>query len=226
MPPGLVLTFLNWLATHLVIITLTGFLVAGLLLSGVLPLPGRQGAGPYPGLHLPDVGQDSDQVGPREHVSANAGVRPIAPQTTAQEGPSPIGGNLPIHGRSAPVAAGETAGRAEGGFRFRTEEIATADDARGDRDSLLQAARRAYWNNDLSAAESAYLTLIAAYPGDADAFGELGNLYEAMGMTSESLDAYYEAGMRLKAAGERAKLQQVIDLFERKKDPRVDELRR
>lgn len=226
MPRGFVLTFLNWLATHLVIITLTGFLVAGLVLTGVLPLPGRESAPPDPALRLPGVGRGADEVSPDERESANAGVRSIPPQTTAHKGPRLIGGNLPIHGRSVPGASGEAVGRSEGGFRPRTEGSAAGDDTRSDRDSLLQAARRAYWNNEFGAAESAYITLIAAYPGDADAFGELGNLYEAMGMTSLSLDAYYEAGMRLKAAGERTKLQQVIDLFERNKDPRVDELNR
>lgn len=113
-----------------------------------------------------------------------------------------------------------------GGFRPPTAGATIPETEGGGRDDLLQQARRAFWNDDFGAAEAAYMNLVAAYPRDADAFGELGNLYEAMGKPSQALDAYYEAGIRLKAAGDTAKLQQVIDLFERNEDPRVADLRR
>ena len=65
-----------------------------------------------------------------------------------------------------------------------------------------------------------------AADADADAFGELGNLYNAMGRRAEALDAYYAAGLRFKAAGAADRLQQVIDILRKEKDDRVADLLR
>ena len=215
MPRGVISSLLHWLATHLVIITLTVFLVVGLVLSGVIQLPSRTAwnlrgaAGPSPGQHVGDQPAFED-------------LRPSPSQPAARKAPKLIGGSLPVQGETQSDREG--AGSFAGGFRPST--VTTPDAARHGREDLLQEARRAFWNGDFRAAEAAYIDLISVYPADADAFGELGNLYEAMGKPSEALDAHYEAGVRLRAAGETAKLQQVIDLLERKDDPRVSKLRR
>ena len=89
---------------------------------------------------------------------------------------------------------------------------------------MVQAARRAYWNNEYDASEAAYMALITRYPGDADAFGELGNLYQAMAAHDRAIDAYYEAGVRLKIAGEFEKLRIVKEILIRAQDSRASEL--
>ena len=86
---------------------------------------------------------------------------------------------------------------------------------------MVQQARRAFWNGDFEGAESAYMSVISAYPEDADAFGELGNLYQAMGKDEQAMDAYFEAGILLEQAGEREKLKQIIDLLVKKGDQRI-----
>ena len=86
---------------------------------------------------------------------------------------------------------------------------------------MVQQARRAFWNGDFEGAESAYMSVISAYPEDPDAFGELGNLYQAMGKDEQAMDAYFEAGVLLKQAGDREKLQQIVDLFEKQGDQRI-----
>ena len=93
------------------------------------------------------------------------------------------------------------------------------------RDEFVQQARRAYWNGDFEAAEAAYMQMLSAFPGDADAFGELGNLYQSMGRPAQALDAYFEAGLRLKAEGNSEKLQQIIELMQKEGDARGDQLR-
>ena len=93
------------------------------------------------------------------------------------------------------------------------------------RDEFVQQARRAYWNGDFEAAEAAYMEMLLVFPGDADAFGELGNLYQSMGRPAQALDAYFEAGLRLKAEGNREKLQQIIELMQKEGDGRGDQLR-
>lgn len=88
----------------------------------------------------------------------------------------------------------------------------------------MQRARRAFWDGEFEAAEAAYMDLVAVYPEDADLFGELGNLYEAMGQEALALDAYYEAGVRLKRGDFREKLDKVIEIFEKKGDDRYRDL--
>ncbi len=96
--------------------------------------------------------------------------------------------------------------------------------AQDPRERLVQEARRAYWNNEYEAAEAAYMALISRYPGDADAFGELGNLYEVMAAPDRAVDAFYEAGIRLKLAGEFEKLSIVKEILLKAQDPRAAEL--
>ena len=52
-----------------------------------------------------------------------------------------------------------------------------------------------------------------------------GNLYQSMGRPAQALDAYFEAGLRLKAEGNREKLQQIIELMQKEGDGRGDQLR-
>ena len=92
------------------------------------------------------------------------------------------------------------------------------------RKERLQAARRAFWNRELEASEQAYLGLISASPGDGTAYGELGNLYQCMGEPDRAREAYFQAAVRFKAAGEVEKLNEIIAVLKRQGDKRVVEL--
>jgi hypothetical protein len=207
MPGSLILTLLSFVASHLVILTLAAFVVVGAALSGLIELPGiansdparQQGTAPS----LPDPGPVAQ---PRPDAASEPAVRPAArpaPKSpSSRPQPPMIGGTLPNY--------------ASGGDGFRPPNAAAPPpgSAPASRDALVQAARRSFWNGDFEAAEAAYVTAISRYPEDPDLFGELGNLYQSMGEHARSLDAYFAAGQRLRAMGERDKLSQVIDLLD------------
>jgi len=245
MPATLISSLLRWVANHLVAFSLLGFVVAGLAVFGVVELPGV-------GVDPADTRQRHAGDVPR--VSAGAGSVAVAPPASADpvppagataaearsslrgdglehgaassKTPKLIGGSLPLR---ASVEAGlpdpGSATGLEGGFRPPVDTGVPAA-AVSSRAELIQQARRAYWNGDFEAAEAAYLTALSFYPADADVFGELGNLYQSMGKPAEALDAFYEAGVRLKAAEETEKLNQIIDLLSLEGDPRAELLAR
>lgn len=63
-------------------------------------------------------------------------------------------------------------------------------------------ARQAYWDGDLAEAERRYQELVIANPDEADAYGELGNLYYSQGAWVEAAKMYYRAGVLLIEHGE------------------------
>ncbi|MCB1798247.1 MAG: hypothetical protein KDI67_05120, partial [Gammaproteobacteria bacterium] len=145
-----------------------------------------------------------------------------------RKAPKLIGGSIPVYSdpRFAPSAAAAGAAPADDPFRPAVVEGGDPPLAgQMTRDEFVQQARRAYWNGDFEAAEAAYMEMLLVFPGDADAFGELGNLYQSMGRPAQALDAYFEAGLRLKAEGNREKLQQIIELMQKEGDGRGDQLR-
>jgi len=241
MPGSLLSSLVGWVASHLVALSLLGFLLAGLQVFGVLGLPGERGRdastdvettgigrepavtrAPTPG--FVDQGHQGETQGAvRDTPSAQS--PPPEETSSRRKTPKLIGGSLPVYEQShfgSPVE-GPAAPAAEVGFRPRAEEP-PAEMPPPTRDDLVQQARRAFWNGDFEGAEAAYLALVTAYPEDADGFGELGNLYESMGRTDAALDAYFEAGVRLKAVGEKEKLSKIIDLMNREGDSRIQQL--
>lgn len=58
----------------------------------------------------------------------------------------------------------------------------------------LAAARTAYWQRDVKKAVEIYEALLKASPDQADVYGELGNVYLAMGKRDEAANAYAAAG--------------------------------
>lgn len=79
---------------------------------------------------------------------------------------------------------------------------------------LLDRARRAYWAGDLPAAVAAYEALLDRDPAEADAWGELGNVYYAMGRWQEAGEAYYEAARRLIARGDTRQLGYLLRIID------------
>lgn len=234
---------LTWLSTHLVFLTLSAFAVAGYWLFGTVG--GQQAQGwlsstgeservelplhdqPSPatmttldgGIPGPAAGELRDESAPGHAVAS--GPAPAAPAPASPSPPRLIGGTLPVY----PLAGHDRRDSELIGQAFRPPSSGQLPEASQDpRERLVQAARRAFWNNEYDASEAAYMALITRYPGDADAFGELGNLYQTMAAHDRALDAYYEAGVRLKLAGEFEKLRIVREILLKAQDSRASEL--
>lgn len=241
MPTSIVTVILVWLASHLVTMTLLAFLLVGLALFGVIDLTPRGGS----------AGPDTSSTREAETVEPQSGVSPVPsqpasaaqpvelepparrdesrqtppsdpapspPETTPRQGPRMIGGNIPVYGIPVP---GQVRPSPDG---FRPPYADAGDAMPAARDDLLQRARRAFWNGDFEQAEVGYMDLIEAYPDAPEAFGELGNVYEAMGRSAKALDAFYEAAVRHRAQGDKAQLDQLIEVLRRHADSRVEEL--
>jgi len=239
MPGGMVSSLVGWVATHLVVLSLLGFVFAGLQVFGLIGPPGDPRAESSVGVVSGGVRQEipaapatgaADAAGRGELQQAlrdddTVQSAPLQEKPARRKTPKLIGGTLPLYEQSQFGAPLEEPAAAVGdpGFRPRAEGL-PAEAPPPMRDDLVQRARRAFWNGDFEAAETAYIALVSAYPEDADGFGELGNLYQSMGRTDAALDAYFEAGVRLKAIGEEEKLSKIIELMTREGDPRVQEL--
>lgn len=65
----------------------------------------------------------------------------------------------------------------------------------------LAAARQAFANGEVKQAIAGYKAYLAANPADADAHGELGNVYYYNGELGEASQAYYSAALYLLAEG-------------------------
>ena len=229
MPGSLLTMFLGWLATHLVAWTVLAFLLVWLVLSGTLVLPGhwsqlspsdrdQSGAAnlsavaeqPSPAAPDPRAGGStpasrppSGKVSARDIVAAER-----APEVRSEAGrgqPRMIGGTIPLYSDPA------------GSFR---PSMAISDPLPPGYDERVQQARRSFWNGDFEAAERTYTDILDRFPDDADVYGELGNLYLAMGRNALALDAYFEAGLRLRAAGEHVRLAELIEIFKKNDDDR------
>jgi TolA-binding protein len=228
MPVNLISLAVTWLASHLVALSLLGFLIAGLYVFGLIGGSDTVTAAP------PRVSTEAATTGSAEASAAAQTAASSDPATAAARSPqgqasSPrlIGGSLPIHGQADASGAqsGPVAPDDAGGFR-PPEQGALPAVAGMTREDYLQQARRAFWNGDFEAAEAAYMAMISAYPADADAFGELGNLYQSMGKPERALDAFYEAALRLKASGEQERFHELARLLADEGDPRADRLTR
>lgn len=224
MPGGLILSLLSFVASHLVLLIFVGFVVVGGWLMGLWGKPPAElsrtvttAVQPRPPTDTPtETGAKSTRVVP-DVPSADSAPRTTPGRGTESEsdarprpGPAAGGQQPPLIGGTLPNYA------ITGDAYFRPPEFASGPERSrpSTRDELVQAARRAFWNGDFDAAEAAYMTAITRFPDDPDLFGELGNLYQSMGRTQRSLDAFYEAAVRLRAQGNRDKLNKVIDLLE------------
>lgn len=92
------------------------------------------------------------------------------------------------------------------------------------REQLLQAARRAYWNQESMVALAHYQDYLEKYPDDADVYGELGNLYQTLNIKDEAMNAFFRAGQLLKKQGLMDRLSDVVSLLKAQGDPRAEEL--
>ncbi|MDH5710426.1 MAG: tetratricopeptide repeat protein [Gammaproteobacteria bacterium] len=69
-----------------------------------------------------------------------------------------------------------------------------------DKNDMLVMARQAFWVRNFQDSEKRYLDIIGLDDGDADIYGELGNVYYSQGKWQQAGKAYYEAAIRLLAS--------------------------
>lgn len=239
MPVGLFIGILRWLACHLIVISLIGFVVAGFLVFGPSTAPVAADKAPDVAaterpsapVNTPPDGQTRSRPQPPataepaetedESVfrAADEGGEQV-PDTPSKR-PRLIGGTLPVYDPRPESAGGVQ--ESFDGFRPPKAAAQPAPD-RTTRESQIQRARQAFWNGDFEAAETIYRQITTGYPDDADAFGELGNLYQAMGRADAANDAYFEAGMQLKRQGETTRLRLVAEILAEKGDDRSQQL--
>ena len=234
---GLYSVLTNFVATHLVVLSLIAFAVGGVYLIPAdtdSPTQGEAASVVEPSSVLKPQ-QPPEQASPPGADITDSGIKPSMEEPALDDGsvipqredyertpPQMIGGSLPIYERPAPI---QRAPALSPGAAFRPADRGVLVPAPPPtRDQLVQQARRAFWNGDFEGAEVAYMAVISAFPEDADAFGELGNLYQSMGKDAEAMDAFFEAGIRLKALGNQGKLSQIIELFDKKGDERLQRL--
>ncbi len=109
-----------------------------------------------------------------------------------------------------------------------TQASAATDNAAGDID--IQQARQAYWARNLVLAETAYKKLLEGDTENADAWGELGNVYYMQAKWAQAAEAYAEAAIRLLQKGDYRQamyMRYVIQGLDPKQAARVDaELKR
>ena len=120
------------------------------------------------------------------------------------------------HDQFVPLNAREDAPPQQAGSQIPSDPV--------DVNGLLGEARKAFWNGALERAEMLYLRYLALRPGDANSFGELGNLYQSMGRREDALDAYFEAGVRFRSMGDQEQLRQIVELLIETGDPRARQL--
>lgn len=191
---------IHWLSTHLVALTLAGFAWVGAdlydLRSLVADASSPRSAQPNVTPPRRSPGPDAGTV---ERAHPAAPMRGEDSRSATVQGPSPAAAVGPFRppGETPPVSAESS------------------------REAILQRAREAYWRGDTEAAERAYMDLLAASPGDADAFGELANLYHATGRREEARDALYEAALRLQLVRD-GRLRQVVEYLRQEQDPRAE----
>ena len=74
-----------------------------------------------------------------------------------------------------------------------------------DDDATLTEARRAFARGNIQAAIEGYRSYLASHDGDADGYGELGNVYFQAGENAEAARAFHTAALFLLADGDTAR---------------------
>jgi hypothetical protein len=92
--------------------------------------------------------------------------------------------------------------------------IQTPAPAAGDMQTRLDAARQAYWNGDISGAESLYLALARDFADAPDIKGELGNLYYSQQRFAQAADYYRLAAELLLQAGNTQQVTSIIGILQ------------
>lgn len=124
---------------------------------------------------------------------------------------------------AAPAASLERTGLApaESAYHFRPETDRPASDYA----ALLEKTRILLTQGDLQAAEAGYLQLIDRYPDNPEPFGELGNLYLQLREQDKAAEAYLQAGLRIDAQGQPARISGLLQALEQLAPAKAAQLR-
>jgi tetratricopeptide (TPR) repeat protein len=90
--------------------------------------------------------------------------------------------------------------------------------------SKLEQARALYWRQDIRGAVQAYQGLTESYPDQAEAWGELGNLYFSMQQSTEAAGAYAQAIELLIAKGDSTSARNLLEAMRRLDPGKASEL--
>jgi tetratricopeptide (TPR) repeat protein len=77
-------------------------------------------------------------------------------------------------------------------------------------ESLLQAARKAFWSRDFDRSIALYQRLIEEQPGNPDHLGELGNIYYNLNRFDRAAELFHRAGRLLVEQGDLARARQLL----------------
>lgn len=97
--------------------------------------------------------------------------------------------------------------------RVTAPALPTSEEANVGYQTVLNGARAAYWENDRPTAIAKYTSLLAQYPNDEAANGELGNIYFMNGQLNLAATHYEKAGMAAIKGGHRATAQMLIGVL-------------
>lgn len=198
----LLATLLGVLANHLIFLTLLGFVLVAFFARGSL-LCCDKPATKQPVEDIPQVETPAPGQKEQEPVAEPANTDIFRPWLLGQQQIEPVSKAI-----EKPVSE-----PAESSHQVGTNE-------------LLEQARAAFWQRDFAQAEKHYAAYLAQYAGDANALGELANVYYTQGKTEQALDTYFAAGRRFKALGQQDKLNSIIDFFQALRDPRAQMLKK
>ncbi len=180
-------------------------------LEEAAPLSTRSDAEDEPSIPEHVAGRDDDVQAPGQEIVA-AGEEAIA---------DPVEAAAAVSGQSQTTASSATGNpsfstiQASNQQSISVPEVADAD---------LQEARDAFWRRDFAAAEEHYQQVIAADDANADAYGELGNLYFQQGEWERAASAYFEAAQRLVASGQAQRAQAILPVLRGLDAERANEL--
>ena len=234
--PNFLSLVVDWVSSHLVALGFAVFLAVAIYARG--PLFGIENA-PGPGVEaLADSQAPSAGFPPAPGQLASSGPTvletPVVPKAEPRSAEKPSLQKRPAAREESLFRPTEAVSKDHQQFVPMDEVKAAKRAERGpsppavtkrELDRLLRAARRAFWEGAPEQAESHYLRYLSVSPGDANVFGELGNLYQSMGRRNDALDAYFEAGVRFKASGDQGQLMQIVELLAEAGDPRLGDLR-
>ena len=159
--------------------------------------------------------EQSSEAAKSTETAAAAPAPAPEPKAEAAPAPTPVAkAEAPAQPVAAPAAAPAPAPAAA--------PAPVSDDLRAD----WMAARKAFWDGDLQAAEAKYIKLMAAHADEPDLAGELGNMYLRQGKREEAAAMFLEAGRRMLRGPYPVRANSVIAILNGLAPERADELRR
>jgi len=108
----------------------------------------------------------------------------------------------------------------------RDSQMAASEPMEQGNSALMQKARQAFWARDLVTAENSYRQLIESGQGNADTWGELGNVYYMQAKWPQTAEAYTEAALLLvdaRAVPQAMHMHAVVMRMDMQQAKRIDE---